>query len=156
MTEQTLSKLKRVWERVDTREWWACWPWIGAKTTAGYGHMMVDAKRRYSHRIVFFLTNGYWPEVVCHRCDVPSCCNPSHLFGGTQRDNMADMIRKRRNSCGERHNAKLTADQVMDIRRRYVAGSIPQHALGREFGVTRRAIGNITEGRTWRHLLPPA
>ena len=35
---------------------------------------------------------------VLHRCDVPGCVNPDHLFVGTFKDNTQDMIRKGRNS----------------------------------------------------------
>jgi len=113
------------------------------------------------------LTNGPIPDgmQVLHRCDNPPCCNPAHLFLGTQADNIADMIAKRRGGAvsGEAHyRAKLTADQVSAIRARYAAGET-QVALAREFGVSQTNISRIVRGTTWVshppdavHVSPPA
>ncbi|WP_225783601.1 HNH endonuclease [Xenophilus sp. Marseille-Q4582] len=54
---------------------------------------------------------------VCHRCDNPACCNPSHLFVATHKQNNDDKVAKRRQAAGEKHGgAKLTAAAVSEIR----------------------------------------
>lgn len=47
--------------------------------------------------------------------------------------------------------ARLTADQVSEIRERYSAGGESFMSLASEFGVSGRAIGQIVNGETWRH-----
>lgn len=51
-----------------------------------------------SHRMAYALTNGPPENDVLHRCDNRPCCNPAHLWDGTQADNMADMVAKGRQS----------------------------------------------------------
>ncbi len=83
-----------------------CWLWVGAYHKTGYGLISSDAderKRRkniLTHRAVWTVVNGDIPDglFVLHRCDNPPCVNPSHLFLGTQRDNIADMHAKGRAS----------------------------------------------------------
>jgi hypothetical protein len=86
---------------------------------------------------------------VCHRCDVPSCVNPAHLFAGTASDNMADMHSKGRGIRGEASgNAKLTAAQILDIRN---AAEHPR-LLAERFGVTQAHIHRVRNGTTWSWL----
>ena len=82
-----------------------CWIWQHEKTEKGYGIMYIympghpkRGVRRKAHRISYEAFNGPIPEglLVCHTCDVPSCVNPEHLFVGTPKDNMQDMMRKGR------------------------------------------------------------
>lgn len=80
-----------------------CWLWTASTNWAGYGRMVVGSRttgRRAvgAHRLSHELFIGPIPEGadVCHRCDTPSCVNPSHLFAGTKRENMQDMVAKGR------------------------------------------------------------
>ena len=77
-----------------------CWPYIGPRTRRGYGQFSRGPRRRrtrwLAHRAAYFACHGVLPAVVLHTCDYPSCCNPLHLFGGTQADNLADMWAKGR------------------------------------------------------------
>ena len=91
-----------------------CLIWTGPATKDGYGVMTIGRKKQYRvHRIAYEIANG--EEIppgllVCHRCDTPLCVNPDHLFLGTARDNMRDMIAKGRKVlvCGaDNFNTKL-------------------------------------------------
>lgn len=71
---------------------------MGAKTPDGYGSVWVGEKQQYVHRVIWRIFFGRIPVgfFVCHKCDVPSCMNPEHLFLGTNQDNMQDASRKGR------------------------------------------------------------
>lgn len=75
-----------------------CWLWDGAATTLGYGLFYEAGKTVYAHRESWRRANGEIPTgmEVCHRCDVPLCVNPSHLFIGTHKENFRDMAGKGR------------------------------------------------------------
>ena len=75
-----------------------CWLWMGSIDSKGYGGIKVDGKQMGAHRRSWVLANGPIPDRlhVLHKCDTPSCVNPSHLFLGTNYDNVQDMVRKGR------------------------------------------------------------
>jgi hypothetical protein len=75
-----------------------CWIWTGSRHRQGYGRIRVDDKLRLSHVVTYELIHGPIPlgMKVCHTCDNPPCRRPSHLFLGTQRDNIIDAVRKGR------------------------------------------------------------
>jgi hypothetical protein len=125
-----------------------CWPWTRG-TARGYGAIHVGERTLYAHRVGYELVHGpvLGGKYACHTCDTPLCARPDHVFPGTQRDNLADMARKGRWRNG---STKLTAEQVADIRRRYVAGGVTQKALGDEYGVRDSTICNAIKGVTWR------
>lgn len=129
-----------------------CWVWRGYKQF-GYGQSQYQGRIHQAHRLAFLLANGHWPTPCClHRCDNRACCNPAHLFEGTQLDNMADKVSKQRQARGESHYAThLTAADVRAIRSRRADGETLA-ALGRAFGVSKQAIRMIALGRTWRHV----
>jgi hypothetical protein len=154
--ERSRNKMisERFWKKVDkngprmphmkTR----CWVWIG-KSSGGRGRL--DGV--LASRIAFFLADGRWP-IPCglHKCDNRLCVRRSHLFEGTQSDNMHDMCRKGRNARGERSpHAKLTSDQVKEIRRRAGLGE-SRSRIARNFDVGRKHVGRIARGERWRWL----
>ena len=75
-----------------------CWVWRGCVTSRGYGSIYFQGKMVSAHRLAAMLSLGELPaeKMVCHTCDVRACCNPAHLFVGSQADNMTDMSRKGR------------------------------------------------------------
>ena len=82
----------------------ACWLWQGVRLKNGYGKMSVgypkdgNVKSCFVHRLAYEFFVGPIPAglCVCHRCDVRHCVNPAHLFVGTQKQNMEDMVSKNR------------------------------------------------------------
>ncbi len=144
------------WECMNVTES-GCWEWQGYRDPAGYGQIRIDKKLHKTHRLAFGLTYGYSPEVICHHCDNPSCCNPEHLFGGTHADNVADRQAKGRTRTGHIYGeacnfAKLSTDVVKQIRSRYADGSISQSQLAREYNVTQSAIWLIVHNKKWKEI----
>lgn len=88
---------ERFWEKVDVGGPDECWDWQGARAHYGHGIINVTGRSLLAHRVAWSITHGDPAEAnVCHRCDNPPCCNPAHLFLGSQADNIADMHRKGR------------------------------------------------------------
>ena len=151
--------------RVNTQAFWSkvaiggkdeCWPWIGAQDGQGYGRFHVGKSRNstmLAHRIAHGLMTSEEPEAVCHRCDNPVCCNPSHLFGGSRSDNNKDMADKGRSSQlrpssqGERHHmAKLSSATITAIKAQYSNGGVTQYQLAKKYGVSQRTVAKAIHG----------
>lgn len=134
-----------------------CWKWQRSTCNYGHGHIWFDGRVHIVHRLVYALCVGDIPDDmnVLHKCDVPGCCNPDHLFLGTQQDNIADMIAKGRHrfaNSGEKNGrALVTAKDVLRIRKLCDEGT-SHTELAREYGLQPSAIDKIAARRTWRHL----
>jgi hypothetical protein len=136
-----------------------CWIFMGFVNPAGYGRIGIGSTdTRLVHRFTYdhFVGLKSPDEKVLHRCDVPACCNPYHLFAGTQTDNIIDMRNKGRGSSpplhlGEKvHCAKLTVEEVLTIRSLLDKGETGV-SLARRFGVSTSAISAIRTNKKWRH-----
>lgn len=158
------------WSKVAKSEPTECWPWLGT-VNLGYGHYKLRGERRRSHVVAIFLATGEWPlgRCVCHKCDNRLCCNPGHLFLGTQAENMADKVAKGRQASGVTHGsrtkphrtrrgegvhtAKLNPEKVLEIRRILSEGKLSQKEIADIFGVSQVNISCIELGKTWKHVI---
>ncbi len=128
-----------------------CWLWIGAVNPAGYGIIAVAGSARLAHRISWEIHRSEIPDGkhVCHKCDVPCCVNPDHLFLGTDADNMADKTNKGRQHWGERTpGSTLKEADVHAIR----ASAGTHKSIGARFDVTQGHVTNIKNRKVWRNL----
>jgi hypothetical protein len=138
-----------------------CWEWKSSLYPNGYGQVWFEGRKQLAHRVVYELVIGPIPEgegphgtCVCHRCDNRKCVNPKHLFLGSQKENVRDRDEKGRAARlkGEAHGrAKLTADQVREIRRLRAEG-LTLKIIADMFGVHLSQISNVVRGKQWAHL----
>lgn len=96
-SRRSLSNAERFWNKVDIRSEDECWKWLAGKTSGDYGSFYLD-NWCAAHRAAWILTHGLIPKGLCvlHHCDHPWRVNPSHLFLGTNADNVADRVHKNR------------------------------------------------------------
>src|SRR5438128_94028 len=98
------THIDRFWSRVPTtQDPKDCWEWVAARDGKGYGNFAVRGKNFVASRLAYILTYGDISTdlYVCHRCDNPPCCNPSHLFLGTPSANQYDAAQKGRKSTSK-------------------------------------------------------
>lgn len=75
-----------------------CWVWNRNNKCAYYGVFLLEGVHVHAHRVSWMIYCSDIPKgmVICHKCDNRRCINPSHLFVGTQRDNLLDAKSKGR------------------------------------------------------------
>lgn len=177
-TGQSDNPEERFWSKVLKTD--SCWLFVNRKgecRKSQYGNFRAShGTTVQSHRYSYELANG--PIVgslyVLHKCDTPACVRPDHLFLGTALDNMHDMIQKGRGKTpplphyrgddhyartnpeklarGERcHSAKLTAADVVEIRKRYSSGET-KASLSKSYGVKPVSISRVISRRSWKHI----
>lgn len=144
----------RFWSKVRVGRPDECWEWTGHRKVNGYGQFTLTKGHFFTASRVALALSGVVilaGQSACHTCDNPPCCNPAHLFAGTQAENALDSVSKGRanRARGAAHpSARLTDEAVRAIRAtRSYYGVIAD--LSREFGVSTTAIRRIRTGYTW-------
>ena len=128
-----------------------CWLWLGATNQSGYGITRLHGgPSSLAHRTVFSIFQGPIPAGMCvlHRCDVPLCVNPSHLWLGTHLENIDDRVKKQRShrlKGVKNPAAKLNGDKALEIFR----SPLPQKELARLHNVSTTAVRKIQKRETW-------
>lgn len=159
-----LPLLDRFNAKVTRGEGDECWLWTGARIK-GYGTITIPDgnggfRKMYATHFALLMLRGIEVPtgmLVMHSCDNPPCVNPEHLSVGTDLDNVRDMIAKGRANYGGRVNgervntARLTADQVRDIRMAYAYGETISHLMG-TYHMGRHAITDVINRKSWSHI----
>ncbi len=176
----SMKDINRFWSKVDKERsdifynGTRCWEWAaGITRDGGYGSAWMGNAPRRAHCVSYEIEFGEIIDglFVLHHCDNRICVNPDHLFLGTHQDNMADKVQKGRQARGESHGAythpesrrrgelngraKLTAENVTEIRRRYAwygKGGETLKELAKEFGVTFILISKIINKKLWKDV----
>ena len=149
---------ERFWSKVNILGEDDCWEWQAGSRGGRYGAFRFRRKTIDSHRMVWYLLNGEFPELlVCHSCDNNKCCNPKHLFLGTYKDNHDDMVSKNRKTKRfpkgtSIWTCKLSEKDVLEIRKKYKSGKYTQKELAKKFNIARTTVSNITKNVSWKHI----
>ncbi len=166
------------WARIERGTDTDCWPWIGTiHKASGYGHFKHKGACYKAHRVAYALTHGglEWTTgkrgshglLVLHRCDNRRCCNPGHLFLGTQRLATTWSIARTHG------HVKLTVDDVAAIKSMEAQGLIGRPGrgwskdtragrtlslatVGKRFGVSSKTIEQVLRRRAWVGVGEPA
>lgn len=160
-----VSVADRLWAKVDKLgavppiEGWSlgpCWLWTGRVSSVGRGSIglwRADGSfgQELVHRVAWELVNGPIPAemFVLHKCDIGRCCNPVHLYLGTQTENMED--RSTRGRHHSRIGRPITREIVLLIREQHAAG-IQQRAIAKEFDLTFQQVSHIVNKLAWSHV----
>lgn len=149
------SMTDRFWSHVLVGQSDQCWPWSGYRDRFGHGQFAVHHRKIVAAHRFALATRQVQPfDGACalHHCDNPPCCNPKHLYWGTNADNVRDRVERGRNLRGEAHGrAKLTEEQVRQIRLS-VANGHSQKAMAQVYGVRRSTVQLIVSRKRWTHL----
>lgn len=146
----------RFWQNVAVKTPSDCWLWTLSVDLYGYGRFSTHKRHLKAHRVSWTLTNGVIPDAmrVCHNYptgDNPLCCNPAHLFLGTQKENMEDAAKKWRTFRGSIGVVyKVTEEDIPVIRRRALTESALK--VGLDYGITRTAVTAICRRERWAHV----
>lgn len=150
-------KESKIWALVEVGLPDSCWRWLGRLKREGNSLRSYYCKTAAA-RIIFEISYKKIPGKmhVCHRCDNPSCVNPTHLFLGTHRDNMEDMKKKGRTrlisqSGTSNPRSKLTESQVIEIRNRWRNGET-LILLAKEFGISKSNAFYVANRIYWKHV----
>lgn len=152
LAADTFSVLKgradRFWAKVEKTE--GCWPWLAAKTSQGYGRFNLAAgKGMPASRVSLILKLGRnlgEKMFACHICDNPICCNPDHLYEGTQKQNIADKSKRGRHV--PRSGTKLTSEIAAQI----FNAEGTQASIAERFNVNRTMVSMIKSGKRWGRI----
>lgn len=154
IVDMSSNDIIRLWAGIELAGSDDCWLWTKGCNN-GYGYLWLNGQPIIVTRALWFHWYGYDPGslMVLHTCHNPPCCNPNHLYLGTQVENMQDMFAaKRATRRGEFGSKAFFMDELVKEIRQRVADGERQIDIANQFGVTRSCISNMVAGRTWSHF----
>ena len=164
MNQETKEKLYAIlMQRSATDSDTGCRIWLGGKASHShpekcYGEIRVSEPGKTTrwrvHRLMWEINHGDIPAnlLVRHFCHTRLCINIDHLGIGTAKDNYEDARKAGRHTHGEiQGSAKMTADQVKEIRR-LRDESVSQRKVAKMFGIGRTTVAHIERRESWSHV----
>jgi hypothetical protein len=127
-----------------------CWVYTGKLARDNYGRFRDYTNdvcvQWQAHRLAYTLAVGEIPDglLVLHKCDNRPCCNPKHLFVGTQLDNVLDCLSKGRGNRRARTSTLLSENRVEELKEARTSG-LSWTQLAEKFGVGRTTCRNAVE-----------
>ena len=158
-----MTLLNRFLQRIDIDAKTGCWNWTGSRLKNGYGQIWVGGDQVVirTHQLAYDLycyperEQGNPDHFVLHKCHNPACCNPEHLYLGSNQQNMNDMTGAGRETRGSRHRgSKLIETDIATIRDRYAKGESAK-AIAKDYGVSPNTIRRIKDRDKvggWTHV----
>lgn len=121
-----------------------CLVWQKCTVQKGYGQIRCDGRYTTTHRVAYRAAYGEIPDGMCvlHKCDNPACCEPTHLFLGTNKENIEDKVKK------GRAGKKLTFSDACEVKR-MITYKIPQKEIAEHFSVNQSLISRIKSDVLW-------
>lgn len=167
----SLEEFARLTKSLPKEKESGCQIWQGGFWSNGYPRVNVEGITRGNRAALTIklkrrIRSGY---LALHRCDNPACVRLNHLWEGTHKDNMKDMVKKGRSfrptgplspairsphtrPRGEKHGmAKLTPQQVQEIRDKWLTGRYYQRELAVEYGTSQPHVSGIVSRAFWSH-----
>lgn len=118
-----------------------CWiwqKWIETKGRGkGYGKMSVNNRTKRAHKVYYERHFGVTVEShihLDHLCKNRACVNPLHLEPVSHREN-------------QDRRSKFDWDKAAAVRA--LKGKLSQQKIADQFGISRRYVRDILEGRAW-------
>lgn len=141
----------RFWDKVDVCGEDECWEWTARIAGSGYGSFCLKNKETSVHRVAYFLTYGHITpgKFILHNCDNPPCCNPKHLYPGTQKNNMADMMVRGRQGFTP-GSGVLKEEDVLKIIERCSFGET-QISVALDYSVSQPLVSCIVNKKRWAY-----
>lgn len=119
-----------------------CWIWLARVDDNGYGRFFLERRIR-AHQASWMLYRGPIDNLcVLHKCDIPACVNPDHLYLGTRGNNAKDRVARGRS------HAKLTESDVVAIRR----SKLSLIEIAMEYGICYQHASAVKNGISWKHI----
>jgi hypothetical protein len=148
-----MTHIERFWSKVEKTG--SCWVWTAGRDWDGYGNFWLHGANTRAHRYSWSLHNGEIPIGLCvlHRCDNPSCVNPSHLFLGTSADNSRDRDLKGRTARHERHGSAKLKPRDIEYIRFFRSLGLEHKTIADMFFVCQATVSHILNGRCWKPMV---
>lgn len=135
-----------------------CWIWQRHIKKNGYGDYAMGGRGLLAHRVSYQCFIGEPTTerpLVLHKCDIPACCNPDHLYAGSYSDNMQDKVKRNRQSRAQGENngaSKLTAEDIIEMKATYAKGGATYKEISTRFNVAEATIERAINGRSWKSV----